>query len=270
MKKIIFFTLVFLLVRCTELKQNDIVDIDSNNESIFYPFERNRTFKTCDTSRFLALENFKKGKYHRILRGFIVPDFDENDTISINDVFEREEFQFHYFLSKYNIEIVKGGCVSYPEESCYITTMDSLLGLKFGENYRSKIKQESDSVFNIFKRMPLVKRKEFINPQYLYTRISNEAYYMGDIDSLAFQVRNNILNDSLEFGKYRFSSLNLDLYIDQNGNIFDVDFDWSSQEIPNVTKQKIREYFQNAPAWIPGKLWGNPVKSIKRIEVSII
>ncbi|PTD14165.1 hypothetical protein [Flavobacterium columnare] len=93
---------------------------------------------TCEKGKEDAEQDFNKGVYYYIVRGYYIP---QDEKLSL--------FTGDYLNAKYGIRTIYTGCIVREFTTCYAEKMKVLLQEKFGTDIIEKATKEAEKAYRI-------------------------------------------------------------------------------------------------------------------------
>ncbi|MBS1507804.1 MAG: hypothetical protein JSS79_14270 [Bacteroidetes bacterium] len=174
---------------------------------------------------------------------------------------EYERFYRNYMVTKYGIEIVGRGCITFDFEYCYTDRMQKIIEAKNGDNFFIRTEDSIKKEFKIFKTLVPAQRKKYIDFDFTYKIVDHKADYIEGYANLVKELHKRIDFSKLDFqGKI----IGLNLVIGQTGAVNKCEV--LSKGLSGADAEKIKNTVKELH-WIPARLYGFEVKSEKIIGI---
>lgn len=205
----------------------------TNGFSQFYEY------KNCSEAKRSAEKDFNNGNISLRLYGLL--DNTETD-------YEFEKFHNVYLYSKYSIKVEYMGCLTSKNGICYVKKTDDLIEKKFGKNFFSEVRKETEK---LYKETNEFEKSKLLN--------LSKAYFDGLESNPKFLGNDKILIDYLK-SKTKNTECEFILIINTKGKV--VEISNTKLLINAVEKSKMITVINNLGDWFPGYIYGIQVKSI--------
>lgn len=246
------FLIPFFLIGCQKSKINVAEEEDSFEEYVFPKFIMDFSNSECQRQLKEAKKDYENGKLVHQFHAF------ESDRFS-------EEFE--ELLNKYKIEYDDKGEYHIDVQECYGWYMDSLISVKFGEDFISNLKEKADSLF--------LARWE--TKTYYYWHLDEEPKYSEGYGFSDIFIKNRLSFpkswDTIPMQDWR-QYLSVWVTISKEGELEKWEHENYNLKGTNIEfydhlKNQIDSLLKRMNVWEPGLLNGNKVTSKYLIDINL-